>query len=193
MPYILTSQTSEYKTTSQLALSHSKARRASFWLPHTTCEASQSSGVVNEAREPSIALTRLTPNSPRLVSSRLVAISDHGVPLKWWNDQPSIRGVYFHTPTAGCDWHHRHVTSLCPIYLGDKTLKKTKHKEYPCSAIQNSTAVQPSLNPYQLSNIPFVIIHHVLGSFLFLFFFFSCLWSFVCSKSITAYLVRSQN
>jgi len=75
MPYILTSQTSEYEATSQLTSPCDEARWASFLVPRTSHEASQPACIVNEASELSIALTRLESNSPRLALSCLVAIS----------------------------------------------------------------------------------------------------------------------
>ena len=77
MPYILMSQTSEYEATSQLALFRGKERRASFQLPHTSYEVSQSSHVVNEVSKPSRALTCLMSNLLHLALSYLVAISGY--------------------------------------------------------------------------------------------------------------------
>ena len=59
---------SEYKATSQLISSHCEVRRASFWLSRTSYKVNQSSGVVNEASEASIILTRLESNLPHLAS-----------------------------------------------------------------------------------------------------------------------------
>ena len=72
---ILTSQTSKYEATPQLASPCGEVRRASFLVPRTSHEASQPVRIVNEASELSIAQTRLAPNSPRLGLSHLVAIS----------------------------------------------------------------------------------------------------------------------
>jgi len=76
MSYILTSQTSEYEATSQLASPRHEARRASFLVPCTSHKASQPACIVNEASELSIALTRLESNLPHLASFCLVAISE---------------------------------------------------------------------------------------------------------------------
>ena len=46
-----------------------------FLVPRTSHEVSQLARIVNKASELSIALTRFAPNSPRLASSCLVAIS----------------------------------------------------------------------------------------------------------------------
>ena len=56
---ILTSQPSEYETTSHLTLSYNKVRRTSFWRPHTSYKASQLTSMVNEVSELSSALTHL--------------------------------------------------------------------------------------------------------------------------------------
>jgi len=85
--HILTSQTSKYEATSQLASPRGEARWVTFLVPHTSYEVSQLARIVNEASELSIALTHLMSNSPCLALSRLVAISGCITRERWLNEE----------------------------------------------------------------------------------------------------------
>ena len=72
------SQGSKYEVTPQLASPRGKVRQASFFVPHTSHEASQAARIVNVASELSIAQTRLVAISalPIIYSGRYIELFD---------------------------------------------------------------------------------------------------------------------